>query len=147
MINNKNYKVDPASLSIGKLLYDFAKKMKFDLNAQGNKSTRDRTLKKFFKSPALRISASSISKTVFLSFNPNDICKRLKLLIQEKRAWNNSDLINQELVVIIDKFLEYKCMTPTQNKNFLFKNESYLGYVIILVIKHLLWIVIRFPPI
>ena len=44
MITNKNYNVDLASLADKKLMYKFAKKMNFDLKAQGNKSTRDRTL-------------------------------------------------------------------------------------------------------
>ena len=62
------------------------------------------------------ISASGISNTIFLSSNPDELCKRLKLLIQEKRAGKNSVIINEEMVVIIDKLLEYKCMTPTQPK-------------------------------
>ena len=45
MITNKNYNVNLANLSDKKLLYDFAKEMNFDLKAQGNKSTRDKTLK------------------------------------------------------------------------------------------------------
>ena len=32
-------------------MYDFPKEMNFDLNAQGNISIRDRTLKKILKSP------------------------------------------------------------------------------------------------
>ena len=52
-ITNKNYSVDLASLSDKKLMYDFAKEMNFDIEAQGNKSTRDRTLLKFVKSPAI----------------------------------------------------------------------------------------------
>ena len=43
-ITNQNYNVDLASLRDKKLMYDFAKKMKFDTKPQGNKSTRDRTL-------------------------------------------------------------------------------------------------------
>ena len=53
MITNKNYNVDLASLSDKKLMYDFAKEMNFDLKAQGSKSTRDRTLIKLLKSPAI----------------------------------------------------------------------------------------------
>ena len=49
MITNKNYNVDHASLSDKKLMYDFAKEMHFDTKALGNKSTRDRTLKKITK--------------------------------------------------------------------------------------------------
>ena len=44
MITNKIYIVDLAKLSDKKLLYDFAKEMKFDPKAVGKKSTRDRTL-------------------------------------------------------------------------------------------------------
>ena len=65
MITNKSYYVDLDSLSDQKLMYDFAKELKFDLKAQSNKSTRDRTLIKSLKSPGLTISASSVSKTTF----------------------------------------------------------------------------------
>ena len=65
MITNKNYNVDLASLADKKLMYDFAKEMNFDIRAQGNKSTRDRTLLKVLKSPGLMASASGVSKTIF----------------------------------------------------------------------------------
>ena len=119
MITNKNYNVDHASLSDKKLMYDLAKEMHFDLRAQGNKSTRDRTLTKLLKSPA--ITASGVSKTIFLSSDPNELCDRLKLLLQEKNAGNNSDIINDEIVAIIDKLLEYKCISKKQHKQILIK--------------------------
>ena len=53
MITYKNYNVDLASLAVKKLMYNFAKEMHFDLKAQGNKLTPDRTLIKLLKSPAL----------------------------------------------------------------------------------------------
>ena len=93
MITNYNYNVDLASLLDKKLLYDFAKEMNFDLKAQGNKSTRHRTLIKLFKMPA--IMASGIS-TIFLSSNPDKLGNRLKLLLQEKHAGKNSDIINDK---------------------------------------------------
>ena len=64
MITNKNYNFDLASLQDKKLMYDFAKEMNFDTNALGNKSTRDRSLKKL-NSPGLMVSASGDSKTYF----------------------------------------------------------------------------------
>ena len=79
MITNKNYNVDLASLQDKKLMYDFAKEMNFDTKAPGNKSTRDRTLIKVLKTPA--IMASGVSKTIFLSYDPNELCDRLKLLL------------------------------------------------------------------
>ena len=118
MITNTKFNVDLASLSDKKLLYDFAKEMHFDLKTPGNKSTRDRKLIKLLESPA--IMGSGIT-TIFLSENPNELCDRLKLLLQEKQAGNNSDIINEEIVAIVDKLLEYKCISKKQHKQILIK--------------------------
>ena len=67
------------------------------------------------------VSASGISKSILLSTDRNELCDRLKLLLQEKQAGNNSDIINDEIVVIIDKLLEYKCITKKQHKQILIK--------------------------
>ena len=121
MITNSKFNVDLASLSDKKLMYDFAKELHFDLNAPRNKSTRDRKLIKLLNSPGLMVSASGISKTIFLSSDANELCDILKLLLQEKQAGNNSDIINDEIVVIIDKLLEYKCISRKQHKQILIK--------------------------
>ena len=115
MITNKNFNVNHASLSDRKLMYEFAKEMHFDERRVGNKSTRDRTLIELLNSPGLMVSASGISKTIFLSSDPNELCNRLKLLLQEKQAGNNSDILNQEIVAIVDKLLEYKCISKNEN--------------------------------
>ena len=119
MITNKNYNIDLASLSDKKLMYDFAKEMHFDGRRVGNKSTRDRTLIKLLNSPTIK--ASGISKTIFLSSDPNELCDRLKLLLQEKHAGNNSNIIDEEIIAIIDKLLEYKCISKKQHKQILIK--------------------------
>ena len=67
MITNNNYNVDLASLQEKKLMYDFAKEMNFDMKAQGRKSTRDRTFINLLKSSGLMVSASGVSKTIFLN--------------------------------------------------------------------------------
>ena len=119
MITNSKYNVDLASLKDKKLMYDFAKEMNFDQKAVGKKSTRDITLIKLLKSPA--IMASGVSNTIFLSSDANELCDRLKLLLQEKNAGNNSDKINNEIVAIVDKLLEYKCISNKQHKQILIK--------------------------
>ena len=119
MITNKNYNVNHASLSDKKLMYDFAKEMHFDIKRVGNKSTRDRTLIKLLESPA--IMASGVLKTIILSSDPDELCDRLRLLLQEKHAGNNSNIINDEIVAIVDKLLEYKCISKKQHKQFLIK--------------------------
>ena len=121
MITNSKFNVDLASLADKKLMYDFAKEMHFDPKAVGNKSIRDRKLIKLFNSPGLMLSASGLSKTIFLSSDPNELCDRLKLLLQEKQAGNNSDKINDEIVVIFDKLMEYKFITKKQHKQILIK--------------------------
>ena len=68
--------------------------MLFDIKAQGNKSTRDRFLKKLLKSPGLMVSASGVSKTIILSSDPDESCNRIKLILQEKHAGKNSNEIN-----------------------------------------------------
>ena len=68
------------------------------------------------KSPGLMASASGVSKTNFLSSNPNELCDILKLLLQEKQAGKNSDMINGEIVAIVDKLLEYNCISKKQHK-------------------------------
>ena len=73
MISNSKYNVDLASLADKKLMYDFAKEMHFDQKAVGKKSTRDKTLIKSLKSPGLIVSASGISKTIFLSSDPDEL--------------------------------------------------------------------------
>ena len=77
MITNKNYNVSLASLSDKKLMYDLAKEMKFDTKAQGNKSTRERTLIKLLKSPGLMVSAPGFSKTIFLSSDLDELCDKI----------------------------------------------------------------------
>ena len=117
MITNNNYNVDHASLADKKIMYDYAKEMLFYLKAVDKKSTRDRTLIKLLKSPA--IMASRVSNTIILSSDPDELCDRIKLLLQEKQAGNNSDIINQDIVAIVDKLLEYKCLSKKQHKQIL----------------------------
>ena len=121
MITNKDYNVDHASLAVKKLMFDFAREMHFDMKPLGKKPTRDKTLIKLLISPGLIVSASGVSKTIFLSSDPDELCNRLKLLLQEKHAGNNSDLFNQKIVAIVDKILEYKCISKKQHKQILIK--------------------------
>ena len=121
MITNSKYNIILASLQDKKLLYDFEKEKNFDTKSLGNKSTRDRTLIKLLKSPGLMVSASGVSKTIFLSSDSNELCDRIKLILQEKQAENNSDIINEEIVAIVDKLLGYKCISKKQPKQILLK--------------------------
>ena len=67
------------------------------------------------------VSASGVSKTIFLSSDPDERFDRLNLLLQEKQAGINSDIIIQEIVAIVDKLLEHKYISEKQHKQFLIK--------------------------
>ena len=58
--------------------------MNFNIKQKGRKSDRDRTLSNLLKSRA--IMASGMSK-FFLSSNPDELCNRSKLLLQEKQPY------------------------------------------------------------
>ena len=113
-ITNYDFNVNHSNQQDRKLIYEFAKEMNFNIKEKGNKSDRDKSNIRFLKSPA--IMASGVSKTIFLSSDANKLCDRLKLLLQEKHAGNNSDKIKDEIVAIVDKLLEYKCISKKQHK-------------------------------
>ena len=92
---------------------EFAEEMKFDIKNTGLKSPRDSSIVKLLKSPPIMASATS---TKFISSDPNELCDRIKLLLQEKRAGYNSNIFNGEIVAIIDKFLECKSINPSDHK-------------------------------
>ena len=92
--------------------------MEFDIKNKGRKSPRDRSLVELLESPAIMVSGIS---TIFLPENPNELCNRLKKLLQEKQAGDNSDINNGEIVAIIDKLLEYRCISQKQHKQIFIK--------------------------
>ena len=120
MINNK-YNVDVARVSAEKKLYDFGKEMHFDVKAPGNKSDEDRSFIRLFE--FLAVMASGIA-TMFSSSDLKELCDRIKLILQEKQAGKNSDMIKDEFIAIADKLLEYKCISTKQCKQF-FSNVMY----------------------
>ena len=113
-MTNYDFNVDHSNQQDRKLIYEFVKEMNFNIRQKGNKSDRDKSIIRLLRSP--RIMASGVSKTTFLSSDPDELCNRLKLLLQEKQAGINSDIINQEIVAIVDKLLEYKCISKKQHK-------------------------------
>ena len=118
-MTNYDFNVDHSNQQDRKLIYEFAKERNFINKQKGNKSDRDKSIIRLLRSPA--IMASGIANTIFLSSDPDELCDRLKLLLQEKHAGNTSDLINKEFFAIVDKLLEYKCITKKQHKQILIK--------------------------
>ena len=119
-MTNYDFNVNLSNPNDQKLIYEFGKEMNFKIKQEGQKSDRDRSLIKLLKSPA--IMALPIS-TIFLPSDPDELCNRLKLLLQEKQAGKNSDLINKEIAIVLDRLLEYKCISKKQHKQILIKSN------------------------
>ena len=118
MTNNK-FNVDHSNQQDRKIIYEFAKEMKYKFKNKGRPSVRHSSMIRLLNQPA--IMANGFTKTIILSSDPDELCDRLRLLLQEKHAGNNSDIINEESVAIVDKLLEYKYISKKQHKQILFK--------------------------
>ena len=119
VITDYKFNVDHSNQQDRKIIYEFGKEMKYKLKNKGRPSIRHNSMIRLLNQPP--IMASGISKTIILSSDPNELCNRLKLLLQEKHAGNNSDIINDEIVAMVDKLLEYKCISKKQHKQILIK--------------------------
>ena len=118
-MTNYDFNVSHSDPKDQKLIFEFGKEMNFNIRQKRRKSDRDKSMIKLLESPA--IMASGISNIIILSSDPDELCDRLKLLLQEIQVGNNSDLFNKEIVAIVDKLLEYKCITKKQHKQILIK--------------------------
>ena len=119
VITNHKFNVDHSNQQDRKIIYEFAKEMNYDTKSTRRPSVRHNSMIRLLDQPA--IMASGISKTIILSSDPNELCDRLKLLLQEKHGGNNSNLTDEKNVAIIDKLLEYKCISKKQHKQILIK--------------------------
>ena len=119
LITNHKFNAGHSSPRNKKLIYEFAKEMNYDTKSIGRPSIRHNSVLKKLNSPA--IMASGVSNILILSSDPDDMCDRLRLLLQQKHEGNNSDLINDEIVAIGDKLLEYKCISKKQHQQILIK--------------------------
>ena len=61
---------------------------------------------------------------VFHSSDHNEIVNRLNLLHPEQNAGNESNIINEEILAIMDKLLEYGCLTKEDHASFIKKDLS-----------------------
>ena len=119
LIRNHKFNADHSSPRDKILIYEFAKEMNYDTKSIGRPSIRHNSVVKILNSPA--IMASGVSNILILSSDPDELCDRLRLILQEKHAGNNSDLIIDEIVAIVDKLLEYKCISKKQHQQILIK--------------------------
>ena len=119
VITDYKFNVDLSNKQNRQIIYEFGKEMKYKLKDKGRPSIRHNSMIRLLNQTP--ITASGFTKTIILSSNPDELCNRLRLILQEKHAGNNSDIINKESVAIVDKLLEYKCISKKQHKQILNK--------------------------
>ena len=120
-MTNYDFNVSYSNPENQKPIYRFGKEMNFNIEQKRRKSDRGKSMIKLLKSPD--IMASGISNKINLSTDPKELCNRLKLLLQEKHARNNSDFFNVETVAIVDNLLECKCLSKKQHKQILIERN------------------------
>ena len=54
--------------------------------------------------------ASGIS-SIFLPEKPNELCDRLKILLQENQSGKKSNISAEEIFALAEKLLEEKCLS------------------------------------
>ena len=127
-------------------IYNFLNDMKYDLNYGDKKSIRYQFIKELYSRYQLQgftqgqsqsytqgftgsglngesyretsrsSTRSSTQHYIFLPSDPDELVDQLKLLF-EKVGGNDSFLINEQIIAIIDKLLEYECISPSQHQN------------------------------
>ena len=59
----------------------------------------------------------STQQYIFLPSDPDELVDQLKLLYFEKVGGNDNPQLIEQIIAIIDKLLEYECISPSQHQN------------------------------
>ena len=98
------------------LIYYFLNDMHYDIKYGDKRSDRYIFIKELLQ-PQIQSQSGSGLKFVFLPSDPNELVDKLKLLYQEKVGGNDNPQLNEHIVAIADKLLQYQCITPSQHQN------------------------------
>ena len=112
------------------LIHSFLNDMKHNLNYGDKKSKRYYFIKdlinqyKYREIPYREIPHrdspwGSGLNFVFLPSDPDELVDQLKLLYFENVGGNDNPMLNEQLIAIADKLLQYQCITTNQHQNIL----------------------------
>ena len=103
-----------------KLIYNFLKDMKHDLNYGDKKSKRYYFIKDLINQYTYRDQQSQLGSGlnfIFLPSDPDELVDQLKLLYFEKVGGNDNPMLSEQIIAIADKLLQYQCITTNQHQN------------------------------
>ena len=112
-MTNYDFKISHSNPQDQKLLFEFGKEINFNIEQKGRKSNRDKFLINLLNSTTIRASGRS---TNFLSSDPEELCNKSKILLQEKQAGNSSKIIDEKIIEIAAKLIEHRCVSTKQHK-------------------------------
>ena len=125
-------------------IYNFLNDMKYDLNYGDKKSIRYQFIKELYSRYQLQGFAQGYTQAhdlqgfsqgqsqgftesglngeysqqyIFLPSDPDELVDQLKLLYFEKVGGNDNPQLNEQISAIVDKLLEYECISPSQHQN------------------------------
>ena len=99
--------------------YNFLPDMNYDFNYGDKKSNRNNFIKRL-----LQPQVGSGLNFVYLPSDPDELVDQLKLIVLEKIGGNDNTMLNEQIVAITDKLLEYKCITTNQHQNIISACEA-----------------------
>ena len=57
------------------------------------------------------------TKIIFLPSDPDEFVDQIKLIVFEKVGRIDNPMLNEQIIAIVDKLLEYECITTNQYQN------------------------------
>ena len=127
-------------IKIVNTIFNFLNDMNFNINYGDKKSMRYYFIKDLINQYTYQLShwgntidnnqvgsglnGSCANPSVFLPPDPYELVDQLKLLYFEKVGGNDSFLLNEQLIAIVDKLLEYECITTNQHQNILSTSKT-----------------------
>ena len=94
------------------IIYSFLNDMKYNINYGDKKSHRY-----LFIKAMLQPQIGSGLNFIFLPSDPDELVDQLKLLYFEKVGGNDNPMLNEQIIAIADKLLQYQCITTNQHQN------------------------------
>ena len=59
---------------------------------------------------------SGFIQYIFLPSDPDELVDRIKLIVLEKVGGNENPMLSEQIVAIVDKLLEFECITTNQRR-------------------------------
>ena len=127
-INNTQFNREILNMNI---IYNFLNDMKYNINYGDKKSNRYNFIKNLHtayqelrsqsRSQLQGFTGSGLNgdalQIIFLPSDPDELVDQLKLLYFEKLGGNDNPQINEQIIAIVDKLIEYECITTNQHQN------------------------------